>query len=98
MCIDYRVLNGLIRKNSFFLFRIDELLENLSGVGFFSKLDLVSKYYQIRIVDEDILKIVLNIRWGHYEWLVLSFGLTNAFIIFQNLMNDVFMILLMLEL
>lgn len=90
MYIDYRVLNNIIKRNNFSISQIDELLENLRGVRYFFKFDLVSGYYQIRIMEVDILKTVFNIRYGYYEWLVMCFGLINVFSMFQGLMNEVF--------
>jgi hypothetical protein len=92
LCVDYRPLNAVTIKNKYPLPRIDILFDQLAGAKFFSKVDLRSGYHQIKIRPEDVPKTTFSIRYGLYEYLVMSFELTNAPAHFMYLMNSVFML------
>nr|GEW96270.1 putative reverse transcriptase domain-containing protein [Tanacetum cinerariifolium] len=89
MCIDYRELNKHTVKNRYPLPRIDDLFYQLQGSSVYSKIDLRPGYHQLRVRDEDISKTSFRIRYGHYEFQVIPFGLTNAPAVFMDLMNRV---------
>jgi hypothetical protein len=94
VCVDYWPLNAITIKNKYPLSRIDILFDQLAGAKVFSKVDLHSGYHQIKIRLEDISKTAFSTRYGLYEYLVMSFGLTNAPAHFMYLMNSVFMSML----
>jgi hypothetical protein len=92
LCVDYCPLNAVTIKNKYPLPCIDTLFDQLAVAKVFSKVDLYSGYHQIKIHPEDVPKTAFSTRYGLYEYLVLSFGLTNALAHFMYLMNSVFML------
>ncbi|GJV79083.1 reverse transcriptase domain-containing protein [Tanacetum coccineum] len=89
MCIDYRELNKLTVKNRYPLPRIDDLFDQLQGARYFSKIYLRSGYHQLRVHEDDIPKIAFRTRYGHFEFTVSPFRLTNAPTVFIDLINQV---------
>ena len=90
MCINYRQINKVTIKNKYPLIRIEDLFDQLRGASVFSKIDLRSGYYQLQVKEVDVPKTAFRTRYGHYEFLVMSFGLMNASVAFMDLMNRVF--------
>jgi hypothetical protein len=90
LCIDFTQLNKVTVKNKYHLPRMDDLFDQLRGAQIFSKIDLRSGYHQMRIKEEDISKIAFRTRYGHYEFTLVPFWLTNAPVVFMCLMNGVF--------
>ena len=90
LCIDYRQLNKVMVKHKYRLPRIDDIFDQMRGEKVFSKIDLRSGYHEVRIKDEYIYKRTLRTRYGHYEFVVVPFGLTSVPATFMCLMNSVF--------
>ena len=89
MCIDYRALNKVTKKDRYPLPRIDDLFDQLHGAKYFSSIDLQQGYHQVLIPKEDVQKTAFITPFGHYQFRVLCFGLTNAPATFMRLMDRV---------
>ena len=90
LCVDYMQLNKMTVKNKYPLSRNDDVFDQLKGTSVFSKIDLRFGYHQLRIKDTNVHKTTFRTRYGHYEFLVMPFGLKNAPTAFLDFMNHVF--------
>ena len=89
LCIDYMQLNKVTVKNRYPLPDIDNLFDQLKRDSMFLNIGLRSRYHQVHIKEEDLYKNVFHTRYGHYEFVVVPFGLTNAPTTFMCFMNNV---------
>jgi hypothetical protein len=89
MCIDYRESKKITIKNRYPLPSMDDLLNQLQGSSYYSKINLWSGYHQVRVQAKDVEKTVFWTRYGHYDFLLMSFGLTNELAVFMGLVNRV---------
>jgi len=87
------MLNKETIKNRYPLSKIDDLMDQLVGARVFSKIDLRSGYHQIKVKDEDMQKTAFRTRYGHYDYIVMSFGVTNALEVFMEYMNRFFILI-----
>lgn len=90
LCVDYRQLNTITIKNKYHLPRIYDLMDQLVGACVFSKIDLRSGYHQIHVKPDDILKTAFRIRYSHYEYTIMSFGVPNVLSVFMEYMHRIF--------
>ena len=90
LCIDYQQLNKVTIKNRYPLLRIDDLYDHLRGARVYSKIDLCTGYHQMKVKDTDIPKTVFRTRYGHFEFTMMPFRLTNAPAAFMDIMHRVF--------
>ena len=90
MCIGYQKINRVLVKNKYLLQRIEDLFDRLKEESVFSRIDLRSGYYQLRVKDVNVSKTAFRTQYAHYEFLVMPFELTNALAAFTDLMNRVF--------
>ena len=90
LCVDYRWLNKVTIKNKYPLPRIDDFFDQLNEARIFSKIDLQKGFHQLRVKKEDIPKTAFRTRYGHFEILVMPFGVTNAPTFFMDLMHHIF--------
>jgi hypothetical protein len=91
LCVNYHELNEVTVKNKYPQPRINDLFDQLCGACVFSKIDLRSGYHQLKVQECDIPKTAFVLRYGLYEFTVMSFGLTNALANYMYMMNKVFM-------
>jgi len=94
LCIEYRQLNKVTIKNSYPLSRIDDLFDQLNGAPVFLNIDMRSRYHQVHIKEEDIYKKTFRTRYGHYEFVVVPFGLNSSPATFMCLINNVLLLYL----
>jgi hypothetical protein len=87
--IDYQALNKITVRNWYLIPRIDDLLDQIMGAKYFSKIDLKSGYHQVQIEQTDVWKTAFKSKEGPSEWLVVPFGLSNAPATFMRMMDDI---------